>query len=159
MLIKLFKPIKLVGDDERIIPVTLKDDLEGQFHYLLVSSMVIQPLSWLTLRPLVGRFYLAPFWIPSSKIRCFFFSWNIESEKGSSAAPITTIMPPKIRKFYPYKSNYQTRIEHHTLGKFLKSSFRVPLQEFRLNDKYLKLISDRFIKWLKSVRQNIFGHI
>ena len=45
MLIKLFKPIKLVGDDERIIPVTLKDDLEGQFHYLLVSSMVIQPLS------------------------------------------------------------------------------------------------------------------
>ena len=36
MLIKLLKPIKLVGDDERIIPVTLKDDLEGQFHYRVV---------------------------------------------------------------------------------------------------------------------------
>ena len=44
MLIKLLKPIKLVGDDERIIPVTLKDDLEGKFHYRMVFILKLPKL-------------------------------------------------------------------------------------------------------------------
>ena len=123
MLIKLLKPIKLVGDDERIIPVTLKDDLEGQFHYRVVFILKLPQFVVLNTLNLSETYLRASFWKPVLQWTIkdsFQVTWKIETEKGSSAAPITTIMPPKIRKFYPYKSNYQTRIEHHTLGKLWK---------------------------------------